>query len=146
VLAKNVALARDEREVSKAFDVIDPFAAQMADSGRTPTNRRQMLRTIGQSLLAQQRISGRIEVEEKPDVLWDHPPFERLYARLADEYELKERASALARKLRIIGETTGALPNLIDTQRSNRLEIAIVALIVFEVLITLYELFLRAPR
>jgi uncharacterized Rmd1/YagE family protein len=145
-LAKNVALARDEREVSKVFDVIEPFAAQLAESGRSPTGRRQMLRTIDQALLVQQRISGRIEVEEKPDVLWDHPQFERLHARLADEYELKERAAALARKLRIIGETTGALTGLIDTQRSIRLEATIVALIVVEVLITLYDLFIRVPR
>ena len=60
-----------------------------------PAKRRQVVRTIGQALLTQHRVSGRIEVEEKPDVLWDHPQFERLYARLADEYELKERAGRL---------------------------------------------------
>jgi uncharacterized Rmd1/YagE family protein len=142
-LAKNVALARDEREVSEVFKVIEPFAAQLASTGRSPKNRRQMLQTIGQALLVQQRISGSIEVEEKPDLLWDHPQFERLHARLADEYELKERAAALARKLRIISETTSALTDLIDTQRSIRLEATIVALIVFEVIITLYDLFFR---
>jgi uncharacterized Rmd1/YagE family protein len=145
-LAKNVALARDEREVSEVFSVIEPFAAQLANTGRSPTDRRQMLQTIGQALLVQQRISGSIEVEEKPDVLWDHPQFERLHARLADEYELKERAVTLARKLRIISDTTGALTDLIDTQRSIRLEATIVALIVVEVIITLYDLFVRVPR
>ena len=117
-----MALARDEREVSKVFDIIEPFAAELARRGRPPTNRRQMLRTIGQALIVQHRVSGRIEVEEKPDVLWDHPQFERLYARLADEYELKERAHALARKLQIIGETTSALTDLIDTERCSGLE------------------------
>jgi uncharacterized Rmd1/YagE family protein len=145
-LAKNIALARDEREVSEVFNVIEPFAAQLATTGRSPKNRRQMLQTIGQALLVQQRISGSIEVEEKPDVLWDHPQFERLHARLVDEYELKDRAAVLARKLRIISETTSALTDLIDTQRSIRLEATIVALIVFEVIITLYELFIRVPR
>ncbi|MPZ36792.1 MAG: RMD1 family protein [Rhizobiales bacterium] len=145
-LAKNVALARDERDVSEVFNVIEPFAAQLASTGRSPKNRRQMLQTIGQALLVQQRISGMIEVGEKPDVLWDHPQFERLHARLADEYELKERAAALAQKLSIISATTGALTDLIDTQRSIRLEATIVALIVFEVIITLYDLFIRVPR
>ena len=37
-LAKSTALARDEREVSKVFEVIEPFAAQLATSGRSPTN------------------------------------------------------------------------------------------------------------
>jgi uncharacterized Rmd1/YagE family protein len=145
-LAKNLALARDEREVSRVFDVIEPFATELARDGRLPAKRRQVVRAIGQALLTQHRVSGRIEVEEKPDVLWDHPQYERLYARLEDEYELKERAAALARKLRIISETTSVLTDLIDTVRSLRLEATIVALIVVEVVILLYEMFLRAPR
>jgi uncharacterized Rmd1/YagE family protein len=145
-LAKNVALARDEREVSKVFEVIEPFSAELAKSGRSPSNRRQMLRTIGQALLVHHRMSGRIEIEEKPDVLWDNPQVERLYARLSDEYELKERAAALARKLRVIEETVRALTDLIDTERSIRLEATIVLLIVVEILITFYDLFFRAAR
>lgn len=143
VLAKNVALGRDERELSKVFEIIEPFAAELARSGRSPSNRRSMLRTIGQALLVHQRMSGRVEVEEKPDVLWDNPQLERLYARLAEEYELKERAGALTRKLRVIDETTHALTDLIDTERSIRLEATIVALIVVEILITFYDIFWR---
>jgi uncharacterized Rmd1/YagE family protein len=145
-LAKNVALGRDEHEVSKVFEVIEPFAAELARTGRSPSNRRQMLRTIGQALLVHHRMSGRIEVEEKPDVLWDNPQIERLYARLADEYELKERAAGLSRKLRVIDETTHALTDIIDTERFTRLEATIVALIVVEILITFYELFIRAAK
>jgi uncharacterized Rmd1/YagE family protein len=145
-LAKNLALARDERAVSRVFDVIEPFATELARDGRLPAKRRQVVRAIGQALLTQHRVSGRIEVEEKPDVLWDHPQYERLYARLEDEYELKERAAALARKLRIISETTSVLTDLIDTGRSLRLEATIVALIVVEVVILLYDMFLRVPR
>ena len=82
-LSKTVALARDEREVNKVFDVIEPFAAQLAmRRGRPPFRRRAMLRLIGQALLVQHRVSGRVAVEEKPDVLWDRPDLERLYARL----------------------------------------------------------------
>ena len=79
------------------FDVIEPFAAQLAVSGKTPFRRRAMLRLIGQALLVHHRMSGRIAIEEKPDVLWEKPELDRLYARLEDEYELKERAVALAR-------------------------------------------------
>jgi uncharacterized Rmd1/YagE family protein len=140
-LAKNVALARDEREVSKVIEVVEPFAAALARTGSSPSNRRQLLRTIGQALLVHHRMSGRVQVEEKPDILWDQPEFERLYARLEDEYELKERAAALARKLRVIDETARALTDIMDTTRSVRLEAAIVALIVVEVLVTFYQLF-----
>jgi uncharacterized Rmd1/YagE family protein len=54
-------------------------------------------------------VSGRVAVEEKPDVLGDRPDLERLYARLEDEYELKERADGLNRKLAVVAETTQAL-------------------------------------
>ena len=57
-LAKNLALARDEREVSKVFETIEPFAVELARDGRLPTKRRQIVRTIGQALLTQHRVSG----------------------------------------------------------------------------------------
>jgi len=102
-----------------------------------------MLRLIGQALLVRHRMSGRVEVEEKPDVLWDRWDLERLYARLDDEYELKERAGMLARKLEVVGETAQALTDLIDAARSLRLEVMIVLLIVIEVLFTSYEFFIK---
>lgn len=143
VLAKNVALARDEREVARVFEVTEPFAIDLARRGRSPSNRRQMLRTIGQALLVHHRMSGRIEVEEKPDVLWDHPLLERLHARLVDEYEIKERALGLARKLRVIDETARALTDIIDTERSVRLEATIIILIAVEIIMAFYEVFIR---
>jgi uncharacterized Rmd1/YagE family protein len=144
VLAKNVALARGEREVSRVFDVIEPLAANLAKSGRTPVARREMLRIIGQALLVRHRMTGRAEIEEKPDLLWDRWDLERLHARLVDEYELNERSVALSRKLEVVGETARGLTDLIDASRSTRLEIMIVALIVIEVIFTMYELFFRA--
>jgi uncharacterized Rmd1/YagE family protein len=146
VLAKNVALVRDEREVAKGLELVEPFAIRLATTGRAPFNRRNMRRLVGQALLVNQRVSGRIAVEEKPDVLWDRSDLERVYARLVDEYELKERANALHHKLDTIQQTTRALTDIIDTERSVRLEAIIVALIVVEVLIAAYDLFFRLPK
>jgi len=146
VLAKNVALSRDEREVSKVIEVVEPFAERLARTGRSPSNRREILRTIGQALLVHHRMSGRVAVEEKPDILWDQPEFDRLFARLADEYELKERANGLSRKLSVIDETSRALTDIIDTERSVRLELTIVVLIVVEVLVAFYEIFVRTGK
>ena len=99
-----------------------------------------MLRLIGQALLVQHRVSGRVAVEEKPDVLWDRPDLERLYARLEDEYELKERAGVLKRKLDVIVETAHALTDIIDADRATRLEAAIVVLIVFELIAAIVQI------
>jgi uncharacterized Rmd1/YagE family protein len=64
-----------------------------------------MIQLIGSALIVQHRLAERVVVREKPDMLWDRPDLERLYARLAVEYELIERSETLVRKLDLIGET-----------------------------------------
>jgi uncharacterized Rmd1/YagE family protein len=141
VLAKSVVLAHDEREVAKVFEVIEPFSKELADHGRTRRSRKGMLKLLGNALLVQHRVSGRIAVAEKPDALWDRPDLERLYARLEDEYELKERVDALNRKLAVVAETANTLADIIDTRRSLRLEVIIVLLIAVEIVIAFYQIY-----
>jgi required for meiotic nuclear division protein 1 len=141
VLAKSVVLAHDEREVAKVFEIIEPFARELASHGKTRRDRRGILKLIGNALLVQHRVSGRVAITEKPDALWDRPDLERLYARLEDEYELKERVDALNRKLAVVAETANTLADIIDTRRSLRLELIVVLLIMFEIVITFYQIF-----
>ncbi len=131
-LSKSVILARDEREVTSVFELVEPFARDLAERGRVTATRRTILKHIGNALLVRHRVSGRVAVTEKPDVVWDRQDLERLYARLQDEYELKERAETLSRKLSVIAETAEVLTDIIDTRRSLRLEIIIVILIAIE--------------
>jgi len=139
-LAKSVALARDEHEVAHVLDLIEPFARRLAASGRSPGARRDVIRMIGMSLQVQHRLSGRVAIDDKPDVLWERFDLERLYARLEDTYELKERAATLTRKVDFIRQTAQALTDLIDAARSLRLEIAIVLLILFEIILNIYQM------
>lgn len=140
-LAKSVVLAHDERQVASVFEVIEPFARELATRGKARLDRTGILKLIGNALLVQQHVSGRVAITEKPDALWERPDLERLYARLEDEYELRERVEALNRKLAVISETANTLADIIDTQRSLRLELIIIGLIAFEVVIAFYQIF-----
>jgi required for meiotic nuclear division protein 1 len=142
-LAKSVVLGRDEREVANVFDTIEPFARELARLGKTSRNRTDLLKLLGNSLLVQHRLSGRVAVGEKPDVLWDRPDLERLYGRLEDEYELSERVDTLNRKLAVISDTATTLADIIDTKRALRLELVVVFLIAFEIVVTFYEIYAR---
>ena len=144
-LAKSVALHRDERRVNAVFDTIEPFAAELAGKGRPPWRRKAMLELIGQTLLVRHRVSGRVAVEDKPDVLWDRPDLERLYARLEDEYELEARGRTLNTKIDVIGKTAEALTDLIDAERTVRLEWTIIVLITVEILLSLFQIFYGRP-
>jgi uncharacterized Rmd1/YagE family protein len=138
-LSKSVVLARDEREVASVFDLVEPFARQLADHGRVIAGRSAILKIIGNALIVQHRVSGRVAVTEKPDAVWDRSDLDRLYARLEDEYELRERTETLTRKLAVIADTAEVLTDIIDTRRSLRLEIIIVALIAIELVVAGYQ-------
>ena len=141
VLAKSVVLAHDEREVAKVFETIEPFVRELAASGKFFRDRRGLLKLIGEALLVQHNVSGRVAITDKPDALWDRPDLERLYARLEDEYELIGRVETLNRKLAVVAETADTLADIIDTRRSLRLEIIVVLLIAFEIVIGISQIF-----
>ena len=139
-LAKSAALAQDERQVSAVFETMEPWARELALRGRRRSGRRTMIRLIGAGLLVQHRVADRVAVNERPDLLWDRPDLERLYARLEDEYELIERAETLTRKLNLIGDTARLMTELIDTERSLRLEAIVVVLIFLEIALTVLQI------
>jgi uncharacterized Rmd1/YagE family protein len=142
-MSKSVVLARNEREVATALDIVEPLARELADHGRTLGGRRTILKHIGNALLVQHRVSGRAAVIEKPEVVWERPDLDRLYGRLEDEFELKERAEILSRKLTVIAETAKVLTDIIDTRRALRLELIIVILIAVEIVIGVYQFLIR---
>ena len=52
-LSKSVVLARDEREVTAVFELVEPFARGLAEKGRAGASRRTILKHIGNALLVQ---------------------------------------------------------------------------------------------
>ena len=145
ILAKSVVLGFYERNLATVFDRIEPIASGLKRHGHAGAEGRELLRQIGDVLLMHHRMVGRVEVGEKPDLLWEHPELERLYARLQEEYELTDRARALNRKLDLISQTATTALDIQQTRRMLRVEWYIVALIAFEITLTLYGMFWAGP-
>ena len=143
ILAKSLVLSHYETRIAENFDRIEPLAATLREKGRAGGQSKELLRHIGDVLLMQQKMVGRVETGEKPELLWEHPELERLYMRLAEEYELRDRDRALDRKLDIISRTVETLLGLVQTRSSLRVEWYIVLLIVAELLLTTYPLLLN---
>ena len=140
-LAMSVALAYDERRIAVAFERIDAVAHTLQQRQLPASPRGTLLEQIGQALALQQRLAGRVDLDEKPDVLWDHPELERFWARLVDEYDLPQRGRAIARKLDVIRGTADTITDLMATRTSHRLEAYIIALIGLEIVLGLYDSF-----
>ncbi|MDE2166860.1 MAG: RMD1 family protein [Alphaproteobacteria bacterium] len=140
VVAKSLILAHYESRVAHAFDRIEPMAQMLRRHGRLGISGRPLLRQIGNALLVQHNLVGRVATSEKPDLLWDHPELERLYSRLADEYELRERDRALDHQQEIILRTMETMLGLVQQRSSIRLEWYIVILIIAELIVAVYAL------
>jgi required for meiotic nuclear division protein 1 len=143
ILAKSLVLSHYEARIADLFDRIEPLAAGLREKGRAGASGKVLLRHIGDVLLMQQKMVGRVETAETPELLWEHPELERFYMRLADEYELRDRDRALDRKLDIVSRTVETLLGLVQTRSSIRVEWYIVLLIVAELVLSLYPLLLR---
>ncbi len=144
ILGKSVLLAEQETRVARAFDRIEPLANRLRNDGRGGSNAKTLIQHIGEALAIQQEMVGRGEVGDKPEVIWERPDLERLYLNLEAEYEIRERQVALERKLALINDTAATLLDLLQSKRSIRVEWYIVILIVVEIVLTLYDLFIHS--
>lgn len=142
-LAKSLLLAHYETRIAAIFDRLEPLANNLREKGRIGAYGATLMRQIGDVLHMQHRMVGRVETGETPELLWDHPELERLYLRLSEEYELRERSRALDRKLDVISRTAETLLGLIQNRTTLRVEWYILALILAELALSIYPLILR---
>ena len=139
VLAKSVSLAHHEHAIESQFERIEPFATNLDHWGRGGRAAHELLQHLGGALLAEHRVVAGARIEDSPELLWDHPELERLWARLRDDFEIRERSAVLHGKLGLIAKTAETALELMQNRRALRVEWAIVGLIVFEIVLTLVQ-------
>jgi required for meiotic nuclear division protein 1 len=73
ILAKSLVLSHYETRIADLFDRIEPLAATLREKGRAGAAGKELLRHIGDVLLIQQKMVGRVGTSETPELLWEHP-------------------------------------------------------------------------
>ena len=140
ILSKNIVLEKYENSIASTFDRIEPLAIDIEAKGSLSRKKtRELLQHIGTNLRVQRTIVGHVEIHDKPDLVWDNPDLERFYARLEDDYEIKERHDALKQKLDLVFHTAETLMGLLHSKQSLRVEWYITLLIVFEIVLHISE-------
>ncbi|HIK56519.1 MAG TPA: RMD1 family protein [Synechococcales cyanobacterium M55_K2018_004] len=140
VLAKSVVLAQYEKGTAGVFDQIEPFAEGLQRTTKNERWGKELLRQLGTTLTIRHKIVGRVEIIDKPELLWDAPMLERLYLRLENEYEIRERHQTLERKLYLISSTAETVLDLLQHNSTLRVEWYVVILIVVEILLSFYSI------
>ena len=139
VLSDALILDYYEGYIASLFDKLEPLAEHLKNEGKCGAHSKTLTKLIGEILLTLVKTGGRIEVDEKPDVLWDMPELERLYLRLTEEYEIKTRNSVLNHKLDLASKTIETLLNLDQHNHSAKLEWYVIILIALEILAIMFH-------
>ncbi len=143
VLGKTVVLAHYETKLASVFDQVEPFTASLQKNYRLTQPGKELLHQLGSTFLFQYKMVARVEIIDKPELLWEVPELDNFYSRLEDEYEIRERHVALERKLDLIYRTSQSVLELMQHRTSLRAEWYIVILIVVEIILSVYELFIK---
>ncbi|MBE9167056.1 RMD1 family protein [Pleurocapsales cyanobacterium LEGE 06147] len=140
ILAKSVILAYYEIKIASAFERIEPFAnsLQHAEWGKQQVE--ELLKQLGNALAVEHKMVGRVEVIDKPELLWEYSELDRFYLRLEKEFEIQERHLVLERKLALVYRTIETSLGLLQHNTNLRVEWYIVILIVVEICLSLYEM------
>jgi uncharacterized Rmd1/YagE family protein len=141
ILSKSVVLDYYENKMSTTFEQLTPMADVLQKGMPRGKHARGLLSHMGHTLSIERKMIGQVEIEDKPDILWNSADLERLYIKLEDEYELTERLRALKNKLDLVHKTSETLFGLLQEKRTYHVEWYITLLIVFEIIITLTEKF-----
>lgn len=142
IFAKSAVLSYYEDRMSETFDHIESVAASLQKGGISGRRTRDLLRHLGMTLSIQRKMVGQVEIEDKPEILWENPELERLFVRLEDEYEISERHMALKQKLDLVYKTAETMLGLQTNKRTLHVEWYIVILIVIDIVLHLGEKYL----
>lgn len=142
VIAKSVALERIEEKVDRVLDDVEGLIRRLGEGRLDITD--EKLARLASSILDFRYVSiSSIMILDKPEITWDNPAADRLYQTLDPQFELQQRYQEIKHKSETLLDVTDVFTGLSHARRSARLEWIIIALIAFEILITLYEHFNR---
>jgi uncharacterized Rmd1/YagE family protein len=137
IVAQSAAMEYYERIVEEMFARTDRLVERLEKRGTVAWGTNPLHRFIGFAVGTRLEVLSVLHLLDKPDEAWDDPGIDRIYDRLRAEFDLVDRYGALEAKIRSVQES---LELVLDAARDRRLvllESAIVALIVFEIVLSL---------
>lgn len=141
-MAKSVKLDRHEDTIADRFEKVKPIAHNIIKGRIKHGGDKGLLRYIGWNLLVEQELVGRVEMEERPTMLWEQAELDPLYNELLEEFEVSERLSILDKKMELITRTAQTYLDVSAHQHEARLEWYIIILIGIEIVLQLYSMFI----
>jgi uncharacterized Rmd1/YagE family protein len=139
LLAQSAALERYEKAAEELIEAALPRTRFLAEKGRVPAETRGLIKRIGKLTTDRLELANLFYLLDRPEETWEDAQIASLYDRLFSNLELADRYRAMLQKLEAVERVTDLTLNIWLGYLSNRLEWAIVVLIVVEILLALFR-------
>lgn len=120
------------------FDISGQFIEQLELKGKLSISKNKLMRLIGKTLRTQNRIVDNIYFLDAPDTVWDIEYLSHINDGLSRTFKLKTRFKEIEYTLKIIENNLNSFSQLVQHRQSNKMELIIIFLILFEVLNALF--------
>ncbi|HNF99949.1 MAG TPA: RMD1 family protein [Pseudomonadota bacterium] len=141
VLAQSAAMDYYDEDVQEIQQRTHVITRALQAEGRVPGRLDKLVQFIGSCIETKNGMIATLALFDKPDATWDNQQIDRIYSGLRVELEIDDRFRALEAKLRMIQENLVLLADLYHSRSTWRLELTVVLLILFEILLNLWNLF-----
>lgn len=138
ILAKSVALKKIEVDTDILLDEIEKVIG-LLDKGHLNLSDNQLAKMSGKVLRFKYNTLSYIMLLEKPDVAWKNESAEELFLHLSDLFELKDRYEKIRHKTEVLLDITEVFSSLTHAKRGNRLEWAVIILILIELILAVSD-------
>lgn len=141
ILAESVTLDVFEEKIDSVLERSLDTSRQLAETGRFDHSSGSVGRFLGVCMTVKQEIINNLYLVDKPEALWEDEAAEKLYHALFQMFEIRERYNSIELKARTLQDNMSMIASLTSNRRMERLEVAIVVLILIEVGLFVYDLF-----
>lgn len=140
VISQSVGLEKYELKLEK---FIKKSSSIIENNNNSVKNRKMLNLFLKELSLMRHRMWNDLLLLDKPIIAWENEDIEKMYNRFELILEIKNRYETIEYKLKHMKEDLESLMDFISHKHSEFLEWIIIILIVFEIIMTIYDMFLK---
>ncbi len=134
-IGQSVKLTVFEETIAKTVESCKQLPKDLALKGKISLSRKETSQKMGELFLERNYINLHTEILDTPEFFWEHSELETFYRRMIHYLDVSKRVELLNRRLNLMHELFEILGDELNHQKTSRLEMTIIVLIVIEVII-----------
>lgn len=142
-IAQSLKLDYFENIVEMTIESVKDLPLCVEKEGKVAKSRKEVLKLIGKLHRLKFNLNLISNILDEPEILWHHPEHQSLYQSLNHYLEIKPRVAVLNLRCDIIHGILDILSKNISTSNSERFELIMVILVVFILVLGIYQVFFK---